>query len=247
MNLQGKTALVTGGGTGIGSAVARYMAERGARVMIIGRREHVLQKNAARHENISYMVADVLVSEDIARVFAKIKQDFGKLDIVVNNAGIAPVTPIENLDLADYDKTFALNVRAVIDVTRQAVPYLKESKGNIVNITSGLVTNPMPMNCVYTASKAAVLSLTKTWAKELVQYGIRVNSVAAGATRTPLYDNLGLSEEEARAYEEAVEEHIPLGRYAQPEEIAPAVAFLASDEANYATGSHYRIDGGFGI
>ena len=105
----------------------------------------------------------------------------------------------------------------------------------------------MPMNCVYTASKAAVLSLTQTWAKELVTYGIRVNSVAAGATKTPLYDKLGLTEEEAKEYEKTVAENIPMSRYAEPEEIAHVVACVASDDAGYVTGGHYRVDGGFGI
>ncbi|BAL84862.1 putative short-chain dehydrogenase/reductase family protein (plasmid) [Selenomonas ruminantium subsp. lactilytica TAM6421] len=247
MNLQGKVALITGGGTGIGRAIAYRMAKEGASVVIIGRRAEKLQESAASHPGISYMIADVLKSADIFQVLDDIDKRFGRLDIVVNNAGIAPITPIEGINMADYDRTFALNVRAVIDVTSQSIPYLKKSKGNIVNITSGLVTNPMPMNCVYTASKAAVLSMTETWAKELAPHGIRVNSVAAGATRTPLYDKLGLTIEETKDYEAAVEKNIPLGRYAEPEEIAGAVAFIASDDARYATGAHWRIDGGFGM
>ena len=168
MNLQGKVALITGGGTGIGRAIAYRMAKEGASVVIIGRRAEKLQESAASHPGISYMIADVLKSADISQLLDDIDKRFGRLDIVVNNAGIAPITPIEGINMADYDRTFALNVRAVIDVTSQSIPYLKKSKGNIVNITSGLVTNPMPMNCVYTASKAAVLSMTETWAKELL-------------------------------------------------------------------------------
>ncbi|AAU38028.1 SDR family NAD(P)-dependent oxidoreductase [[Mannheimia] succiniciproducens] len=247
MKLQNKVALVTGGGTGIGRAIAKQMAEAGATVIIIGRREAQLQESARQHANIHYIVADVLNSDDITRTLNEIQQRFGKLDVVVNNAGIAPVTPIENVNLADFDRTFALNVRAVIDVTSQAIPYLKSTQGNIINITSGLVNNPMPMNSIYTASKAAVLSMTRTWAKELAPYGIRVNSVAAGATKTPLYDGLGLSETEAKDYEATVEHIVPLGRFAEPDEIAPAVVFLASDDARYATGAHYGVDGGFGI
>lgn len=126
-------------------------------------------------------------------------------------------------------------------------PLVKASKGCVINITSGLVNNPMPMNSIYTASKAAVLSLTQTWAKELAPYGIRVNSVAAGATKTPLYDGLGLNAEETKSYEDAVANIVPLGRFAEPDEIAPIVTFLASDKAIYATGGHYAVDGGFGI
>lgn len=246
-NLVNKTALVTGGGTGIGRAIAKRMAKDGANVVIIGRNEETLEESAEQHENITYIVADVLKSEDIARVLTEIQEEFGKLDIVVNNAGIAPMTPIEKINLADFDRTFALNVRAVIDVTAQALPYLKASKGNIVNITSGLVHNPMPGNGVYTASKAAVLSLTRTWAKELAPYGIRVNSVSAGATNTPIYNALGLNEEQKEAYQQAVSKAVPLGRFAEPDEISPVVAFLASEHARYVTGADYRVDGGFGI
>lgn len=245
--LANKVALVTGGGTGIGRSIAKDLAQNGANVFIIGRREVQLQESAAQHPNIQFMVADVLNSAEVAKVLAEIEQRCGKLDIVVNNAGIAPVTPIENVNLADFDRTFNLNVRAVIDVTSQAIPLLKASKGCVINITSGLVNNPMPMNSIYTASKAAVLSLTQTWAKELAPYGIRVNSVAAGATKTPLYDGLGLNAEETKSYEDAVANIVPLGRFAEPDEIAPIVAFLASDKAIYATGGHYAVDGGFGI
>lgn len=247
MKLRDKVVLITGGGTGIGRAAAGLMAAEGAKVVIIGRREELLRESAAQHENIHYMVADVLKSADISRVLTDIEKDFGKLDVVINNAGIALVTAIEKIDLADYDKTFALNVRAIIDLVSQAIPYLKNTRGNVVNITSGLVTNPMPMNCVYTTSKAAVLALTKTWARELSPYGIRVNSVAAGATQTSLYDNTGLTAEEISIYESAVEEHIPAGRPAAPKEIASVIAFIASDDAQYVTRADWHVDGGFGI
>lgn len=242
-----QVALVTGGGSGIGRAIARQLAEQGASVVIIGRSEATLQESAQRHSGISYIVADVVKSEDNARVLEEIRQRFGRLDILVNNAGVAPLTPIENVSLAEYDRTFNLNVRAVIDLTSQAIPLLKESQGNVINITSGLVNNPMPMNSIYTASKAALLSLTRTWAKELAPSRIRVNSVAAGATQTPLYDKLGLSAEEKSGYEQVVQQVVPLGRFAQPEEIASVVAFVASSDARYVTGAHYAVDGGFGI
>ena len=124
---------------------------------------------------------------------------------------------------------------------------LEESRGSIVNITSGLVNNPIPANCVYTASKAAILSITRTLSKELAPKGIRVNCVAPGPVRTSLYDNLGLFGQARREYEDMVESIIPLGRYGQPEEIAGVVAFLVSNDASYVTGTQYAADGGFGI
>lgn len=246
-NASKNIALVTGGGSGIGRAIALRLAEDGCHVIIIGRSESTLQESASRHPEIDYMVADVLNSADIAKVLADIDARFGQLNILVNNAGIAPLTPIENVNMVDYDSTFNLNVRAVIDLTSQAIPLLKASAGNVVNITTGLVNNPMPMNSVYTASKAALLSLTRTWAKELAPYRIRVNSVAAGAVKTPLYDKLGLSPEALSEYESGVAQVVPLGRFGEPQEIAAVVAFISSANASYVTGAHYAVDGGFGI
>lgn len=245
--LSQKIALVTGGGTGIGRAIALELAKNGAQVVIVGRSEKTLRESAARHADIHYMIADIMKTEDIASTLSEIKQRFGKLDILVNNAGVAPLTPIEQVNLADYDNTFNLNVRALIDISAQSIPFLRESKGNIVNITSGLVNNPMPMNSIYTASKAAVLSLTRTWAKELASHRIRVNSVASGAVKTPLYDKLGLSAQAATDYENTVTQVVPLGRFGEAEEIAAIVAFIASNDASYVTGAHYAADGGFGI
>lgn len=245
--LSQKIALVTGGGTGIGRAIALELAKNGAQVVIVGRSEKTLRESAARHADIHYLIADIMKTEDIASTLSEIKQRFGKLDILVNNAGVAPLTPIEQVNLADYDNTFNLNVRALIDISAQSIPFLRESKGNIVNITSGLVNNPMPMNSIYTASKAAVLSLTRTWAKELASHRIRVNSVASGAVKTPLYDKLGLSAQAATDYENTVTQVVPLGRFGEAEEIAAIVAFIASNDASYVTGAHYAADGGFGI
>lgn len=245
--LSQKIALVTGGGTGIGRAIALELAKNGAQVVIVGRSEKTLRESAARHADIHYLIADIMKTEDIASTLSEIKQRFGKLDILVNNAGVAPLTPIEQVNLADYDNTFNLNVRALIDISAQSIPFLRESKGNIVNITSGLVNNPMPMNSIYTASKAAVLSLTRTWAKELASHRIRVNSVASGAVKTPLYDKLGLSAQAATDYENTVTQVVPLGRFGEAEEIAAVVAFIASNDASYVTGAHYAADGGFGI
>lgn len=245
--LEKKVIVVTGGGSGIGRSIAKRLSAEGADVVIIGRREEALKETASQDAHISYVVADVCNSKDIAHALMVIKEKYGRLDGLVNNAGIAPVSPIETLDLTVFDKVFSLNVRAVLDFIHQALPMLEESKGCIVNITSGLVNNPTPTNCIYTASKAAVHSITRTLAKELAPKQIRVNCVASGAVRTALYDNLGLSDDEQKEYEATVASFIPLGRYGEPEEIAGVVAFLISDDAKYATGAQYAMDGGFGI
>lgn len=244
--LKDKVIIVTGGGSGIGRAIALRLADEGAKVVVLGRRENTLQETASKSENISYVVADVCKSEDIKNALNIVKEKYNRLDGLVNNAGIAPVTPIQTFETSVFDKVFTLNVRSVLDFVSQALPMLLDSKGCVVNITSGLVNNPIPLNSVYTASKAAVLSITRTLAKELAP-DIRVNCVAPGPTRTPLYDNLGLSDEGRKEYEAEVEKFVPLGRYGEPDEIAGAVAFLISEDAKYATGTQYAADGGFGI
>lgn len=244
--LTGKIALVTGGGSGIGREIAKRLANDGAHVVIIGRGEQALQETTAMHENISYLLADVVISEDLARVMSHLEARFCKLDILVNNAGVAPNTPFESLTMDQYDVIFNVNVRGLIDTTRLALPLLKRSQGVVINISSGVAHRPTPFISIYSASKAAVSALTKALAKELASVGIRVNAVSAGATDTPLYDKNGLqSEEEKQGFKNIVNQSIPLGRFAKPAEIASAVAFLASDDASYATGSDVIIDGGY--
>lgn len=244
--LNGKTAVVTGGNSGIGQAVALRLAQEGAKVMIVGRNEHTLQQTAAMHDNIIWQAADITDSRAVAEMIADVRERFGGLDVLVNNAGVAPNTPFADLDMAQYDLIFNLNVRALIDITRQALPLLKKSKGTVINISSGAAHSPQPMTSVYCASKAAVSALTKALAKELITDGIRVNAVSAGATDTPLYDKTGLqTAEEKQQFIDFVSRHIPIGRFAQAHEIAGAVAFLASDDAAYAVGSDLVIDGGF--
>ncbi|GAA0137466.1 SDR family oxidoreductase [Paenibacillus sp. YSY-4.3] len=244
--LANKVALLTGGGSGIGRVIALHLANEGATVVIIGRSEDTLQESANQHSNISYMVADVGNSDNLSHILSEIQNRLGKLDILINNAGVAPVTPLAEVDMSEFDNVFRVNVRGVVDLTKQALPLLKESKGNVINISSAIANNPMPNMSIYSSSKAAVTTLTKVWAKELAIDGIRVNSVAVGPIKTPIYDKAGLSEEASQEHVASVQRIVPLGRFGTSEEVASVVAFLASDEASYVTGSDYAVDGGFG-
>lgn len=245
--LNNQTALVTGAGSGIGQDIAVKLAQMGANVVITGRKEAPLKETAALHGNISYIVADVGKTEDVSRVLVEIKQKFNRLDIMVNNAGMAPVTPIAKQTLAEFDTVFNINVRAVVDLTTQALPLLKESKGSIVNIGSAVANQPLPNMSVYSASKAALKTLTFVWAKELAKDGIRVNNIAIGPIETPIYEKTELSAEEAQAHKDRVTSLVPLGRFGQPKDISAIVALLVSDEGSFITGADIAVDGGFGI
>ena len=245
MDLTNKVALVTGGGSGIGRGIAYRLAKDGAKVVIIGRSVNTLLESAAQHKNISYIVADIGESADITRVLDEIKTQHGQLDILVNNAGVAPVTPLADVDMSELDQVFRVNVRGVVDLTKQSLELLKASKGSVINISSAVANLPLPNMSLYSSSKAAVNSLTRVWGKELAKDGVRVNSVGVGPIETPIYDKAGLSVEEAQAHIDAVTKLIPFGRFGKVEEVASVVAFLASDEASYVTGCDYAVDGGF--
>lgn len=242
-NFLGKTALVTGAGTGIGRGIAQRLAQGGADVIIIGRTEATLRETA-QHDRISYLVADIGRSEDLERIIANITSEYGKLNILVNNAGVAPVTPFADLVMAEFDNVFQSNVRGLVELTHRTLPLLRESRGNVVNISTSIVAKPMANMGIYAASKAAVNMLTRVWAKELAADGIRVNSVGVGPIETPIYDKTALSPEDAQQHINRVKSIVPLGRFGTIDEVANVVLFLASDAASYVTGTDYSVDGG---
>ncbi len=241
-----KTALVTGAGTGIGRAVAQRFAQEGAEVLILGRTEATLQETAAANANITYSVADLEKEADLVQIVAEIKQRYGKLDILVNNAGWAPVTPFSEVKMEEYDKVFSINVRALVNMTLHVLPLLKASRGNIINMSSVICKNHLLNMSMYAGTKAAVEIFTKIWAKELAPDGVRVNAIGVGSIETPIYGKTELSDKGIQEHIEKITRAIPQGHFGKPEDIAAVAAFLASDEANFVTGSEYGIDGGFG-
>lgn len=241
-----KTALVTGAGTGIGRAVAQRFAQEGAKVLILGRTEATLKEAATTNENISYMVADIEKDEDLARVVDMLHTQFGKLDVLVNNAGWAPVTPFSEVKMEEYDKVFSINVRALVNMTLHVLPMLKQSKGSIINMSSVICKNHLQNMSMYAGTKAAVEIFTQIWAKELAKDGVRVNAIGVGSIETPIYGKTELSDQGMKEHIANITKAIPQGRFGKPEDIAAVAAFLASEEAGFITGSIYGIDGGLG-
>jgi len=243
---ENKTVLVTGAGTGIGRAVAQRFADEGADVLILGRTEETLKETASSNEKISYIVADIEKDENIADVISELENTYGKLDILINNAGWAPVTPISEVKMDEYDKVFGINVRALVNLTINSIPLLKKSKGNIINMSSVICKNHLLNMSMYAGTKAAVEIFTQIWAKELAGDGVRVNAAGVESIETPIYDKTDLSDESIQEHIDKITSAIPQGHFGKPEDIAAVTAFLASDEANFITGSIYGIDGGFG-
>ena len=245
--LNGKIALITGGNSGIGLATAKRFVEEGAYVFITGRREAELAA-AAREigKNITTVQGDVANLADLDRLFAQIKQEKGKLDIVFANAGVAKFAPLGEITEELYDWTFDINVKGVVFTVQKALPLLGEGASVILN-ASIVASKGLPMNSVYSATKAALRSFARSWTSDLKNRHIRVNAISPGVIDTPGLASLlasagpGAGEERARLTLSS----IPMGRGGTPDEIAKAVVFLASDDSSYVTGTELFVDGGF--
>jgi NAD(P)-dependent dehydrogenase (short-subunit alcohol dehydrogenase family) len=243
--LEGKIALVTGGNSGIGLATAKQLVIEGAYVFISGRRE--LELAAAVKEigrNVTGVQGDVSNPGDLDRLFAQIKQEKGKLDIVFANAGIARFAPFGEITEELYDSIFNINVKGVLFTVQKALPLLQDGASIILN-ASIVGSKGLPANSVYSATKAAVRSFARTWTTDLKDRRIRVNAVSPGATDTPGLSDLLASAEVGEERLQMISKTVPLGRLGTPDEIAKAVVFLASDDSSYITGTELFVDGGF--
>lgn len=211
-----KVVIVTGAGTGIGRAVAQRFAKEGAKVLILGRTEATLQETAAADANISYTVADIEKDEDIDKVSAQVKERCGRLDVLINNAGWAPVTPFSEVKMEEYDRVFGVNVRALVNMTLHMLPMLKESRGSIINMSSVICKNHLPNMSMYAGTKAAVEIFTQIWAKELASDGVRVNAIGVGSIETPIYGKTELPDSGMKEHIEKITKAIPQGRFGKP-------------------------------
>ncbi len=245
--LTGKTALITGGTTGIGLATAKLFLQEGARVAITGQDAgRVTEAASALGAGAIAIRADVASASDMASVAQRLKEEFGGLDIVFANAGVAKPAPFSDVDDANIDSQFDVNVKGVIYTVQKMLPLLRNPASVI--LTSSTLTEQGPAGLsVYSASKAAVRSLARTLSAELLGRGIRVNVVSPGPIETPIYGKLGLPPEAVGQMADRILGKVPLGRFGQPDEIAKAVLFLASDESSYMLGENLLIDGGMAL
>jgi len=243
--LAGKIALVTGGNGGIGLATAKRFVDEGAYVFITGRRDRELAAAAKEiGRNVTGIQSDVSSLADLDRLFAKIKREKGKLDIVFANAGIAKYAAFGEITEELYDSTFDINVKGLLFTVQKALPLLPDGASIVLN-ASIVGSKGLPSNSVYSATKAAVRSFARTWTTDLKQRRIRVNAISPGSIDTPGLADLLASSEAGEQRRKMISNAVPLGRFGTPDEIAKAVVFLASDESSYITGTELFVDGGF--
>jgi len=243
--LDGKIALITGGNSGIGLATAKEFVNEGAYVFVTGRRQAELAAAVeAIDRNVTGIQGDMAKLADLDRLYAKITQDKGKLNIVFANAGMAKYAAFGDITEELYDATFDVNVKGVLFTVQKALPLMPDGSAIVLN-ASIVGSKGLTSNSVYSATKAAVRSFARTWTTDLKSRRIRVNAISPGSTDTPGFSELVGSSETGQQRLKMLSSVVPMGRLGKPEEIAKAVVFLASDDASYITGVELFVDGGF--
>lgn len=242
--LEGKTALITGGTTGIGRATAELFIQHGARVAITGQdAQRVAEAARALGPQAIGIVADVSRRADMQALTQRLKDELGGLDVVFANAGIAKPRPLAEIDDAHIDEHFGVNVTGLIRTVQAALPLLRKP-ASIVLTGSTITEHGMPGMAVYAATKAAVRSLARSLSAELSPQGVRVNVVSPGPIETPIFDKMGLPQSAVQDFQKDVTTKVPMGRFGTSAEIAKAVLFLASEDSSYMIGENIFVDGG---
>jgi len=246
LRLSGKVALVTGGSRGIGFATAKSLSENGATVVITAKNSERLKKSTLEIPNAIGIAGDIRNKDDVKNVINKIIEKFGKLDILVNNAGIFPkIKQLHEIDEEDWNEVLDVNLTGQFRFTKEAIPHLQKTGGSIINISSdaGLKAYQGFNADAYSASKAALILLTKCWALEYAKDKIRVNCICPGVVETDMTNPFLKTQKD----KEFMDSEHQIGRIGQPEEIAKAVMYFASDDSSWTTGAILAVDGGESI
>ena len=241
-NLKDKVAVITGGNSGIGYATAKQLKEQGAQVIITGRRKEAIEK-AAQELGVTAVTADQASVSDIENLVAKVKEDFGAVDILFINAGIAGLGTIEQTSEELFDSIMNVNLRGAYFTLSKFIPILKDG-ASVVFLSSNTASMPGPGSSVYSASKTALNSVMKSAALELAPRKIRVNSVSPGPTETEVMKKVGLDETTVKGIMDVVVEKVPLKQMGKSEDVAKMVSYLSSDAAKFITGADFIMDGG---
>lgn len=242
--LTNKIALITGGTSGIGKATALDFINEGATVIITGRHQNTVNETVKElGEKAIGIVADSSKISDLQQLGQKVKEQFGKVDVLFVNAGYGKFAPIEFIDEAHFDEQFNVLVKGTLFTVQNIAPLMTEG-GSIVLNTSVATEKGMPGASVYSAAKSAVQSFVKTFAAELSAKKIRLNAVSPGPIETAFFDKTGMNQEQIQGFAGAVLPQVPMGRFGQSSEVAKAITFLASDDASYMHGTEIFVDGG---
>jgi 2-keto-3-deoxy-L-fuconate dehydrogenase len=250
-NLTNKTAIITGGGSGIGKAISVLFAKQGANVFILDVDEDGVQKTIEEIQTekgtAEFMKCNVSSAEEVESVIDKIVGNISGIDIIVNNAGVAHVGTVETTAPADIDRLFSINVKGVFHVTKSAIPFMKQKGGSILNLASIASTVGIPDRFAYSMTKGAVVGMTLSIAKDYLKFNIRCNCISPARVHTPFVDGFLAKNYPGREEEmfKKLSATQPIGRMGRPDEIAYLALYLCSDEASFITGCDYPIDGGF--
>jgi NAD(P)-dependent dehydrogenase (short-subunit alcohol dehydrogenase family) len=243
--LEGKIAVITGGNSGIGLATAKEFVAQGAQVVISGRDQKTLDEAAKElGGKVLALRADVAKLADIDRLFAAVKAKFGRIDVLFVNAGVGKFVPIEAMSEEIYDSIVDINLKGAFFTVQKALPLLADGASIVLNTSIAAHIGRPIGTSVYSASKAALLSLARTLSAELVGRNIRVNAISPGPVTTPIFGSLGLPADALAELRQNVESQVPIKRFGRPEEIAKTALFLASADSSFLLGAEIVADGG---
>jgi len=244
--LEAKVAVITGGTSGIGLATAQRFVDEGAYVFITGRRQSELDVAVNKiGKNVTGVQGDVSNLADLDRLYATVKEQKGRIDILFANAGVGELVPLGEISEAHFDKIFSVNVKGLLFTVQKALPLFQDGGGGSIILTASVGgSKGNPASSVYGASKAAVRSFARTWTVDLRQRKIRVNAISPGPIDTTIFSTAVQTEEESKQVKASLVASVPMGRMGSPDEIAKAATFLASDDSSFITGIELFVDGG---